>query len=252
MSDARPISTLADLTDRSVTGGTILADDFNSFINDCETRIAQLNDAIADLENHHSGTAASTDNAVQGKLQYRTDSYRLLLDPDGAGCDQPTSRVLDSGVTLTGFTARAGNVAGVFDTLTLPANLLRADGKVIRITCWGTKTGVNAAAVLEVRFAGVALTTVQIQSSALRWIIHILYIRTASNTQDWFVEAHNSVDAAAGWHGASVQADGSTRLDFGTDAETDTATISHDLQNDGTGNAGDTMTQEGRIVEILN
>ena len=252
MSDTRPISTLADLTDRTVSGGTIQATDFNSFINDCETRIAQLNDAIADLENHHSGTAAPTDNAVQGKLWYETDTYRLHLDPDGSGADQPLSRVLDGGVTLTGFTSRAGNVAGVFDTLTLPANILRADGKVLRFTCWGTKSAANAAAVLEVQFAGATLTTVQIQASALRWIIHILYIRTGSNTQDWFVEAHNTVDDDGGFNGGGVQALGSTRLDFGTDAETDTAAITHSIRNDGTGNASDTLVQEGRIVEILN
>ena len=185
MSDARPISTLADLTDRTVTGGTILATDFNSFINDVETRIAQLNDAIADLETHHAGAAAPTDNAVQGKLWYETDTKRLHLDPDGSGADQPLSVVLDSGVTLTGFTSRAGNVAGTFDSFNIPANTLYANGKIIRITCWGTKSGTNASAVIQFRMAATALASFTIAASATAWKVEVLYIRTAASTQDW-------------------------------------------------------------------
>ena len=253
MSDNRPISSLYDLADRTYTDGEpIFASVEEEKRNDLEQRIANLNDALADLETRWAAVVSARDNRVQGKTTYRTDTYRLELDPDGLATDQAISKIEAGGVTLTGFTSRAGNVAGVFDTLTLPANILRADGKVLRFTCWGTKSAANAAAVLEVQFAGATLTTVQIQASALRWIIHILYIRTGSNTQDWFVEAHNTVDDDGGFNGGGVQALGSTRLDFGTDAETDTAAITHSIRNDGTGNASDTLVQEGRIVEILN
>ena len=251
MSDNVPISTLADLTDRTVSGGTITASDFNSFINDVEARIANLNDALADLENHHAGTAAPTDNAVQGKLWYETDTYRLHLDPDGSGADQPLSRVESGGVGISAV-SRAGNAAGTLITFTIPANTLRADGKIIKFTCWGTKSAANGAAVIEVRLASAAVSTFQIQSAALRWMVEFYLIRTGSNTQDWFYKAINTDDVAAGFHGASAQSAGSVRLDFGTGTLTDTATIAFDLRNDGTGNASDNIVQEEMIVEILN
>src|SRR3990167_10487458 len=138
MSDNVPVSALRDLVDRSYTDGDpIFASVEEAKRNDIELRIAQLNDALADLETRYAAAAAARDNRVQGKIQYRTDTYRLSLDPDGLGMDQAIAYYH---VALTsGGTGIPGNSLAVIETVTISANALRTNGKTLRVHFFGQK-----------------------------------------------------------------------------------------------------------------
>src|SRR3990167_3850836 len=246
MSDNVPVSALRDLVDRSYTDGDpIFASVEEAKRNDIELRIAQLNDALADLETRYAAAAAARDNRVQGKLQYRTDTYRLSLDPDGLGMDQALSRVESGGVDITAVSI-ARNVAGTLITFTIPANALRANEKVLKFTCYGTQSLADGFAVLEIRLASATISTIYIQSNARRWIVTLLISRTSCSAQDWFIETRigAAFPVGGGVKGESAQAQGSMRLDFGTGTLIDTAAIAFDVRNDGTGDTANTITQE--------
>ena len=193
MSDSIPISTLADLTNRPITGGSIVSSsDHEAWRNDLESRVANLNDCVADMASQRAGTSAPTDNTTEGQIWADTTNDPVLWkgDPDGSGADVDfviathtqtltnktlTSPTLNSptlvtvikdatfntggtethklmGVIDINTTAVARSTAGVCMTYTLPANTLDANGKAIRITITGTKTTTTATWGAEFRF----------------------------------------------------------------------------------------------------
>ena len=100
MSDDVPISTLSDLTSRTITtGAKIDVSDHNAWRLDNESRVADLNDVAADLESNHAKSSAPTDNAVRGKLWADiANAGRVVLkvDPDGSGADDEVATRLEA------------------------------------------------------------------------------------------------------------------------------------------------------------
>lgn len=256
------ISALSDLTNRTISAATtVSSSDHESWRNDVESRVANLNDVVADLENNHSGTSAPTDNAVEGKLFANTTNNpaELFFDPDGSGADirvvmethtqTLTNKTFGTGGTATHKpmgsinadpTAVSRSTTGVLITYTLPADTLDANNKLLRITLWGTKTGTTATADVQFRFGTTptARVTHTIAQSAAGWRIEVIAIRVSSSAVDM----------------PGTRIEGTTITPFsivltsGIDLTAD-QTIDINLSSI---NASDSVSQDGMLVELLN
>ena len=148
---------------------------------------------------------------------------------------------IHTGVIKTDVTAvaKAGGT-GVLITNNLPANTLDVDLKAIRVTCWGTQAGGNAASQIQSRFGASALATHILSANATDWFIQFHIVRTGAATQDWNSYMILNRDDS-----------GSTSLaDTGTETQTLSGALAIDL-NVSTINGSDTITQEGQIIELL-
>ena len=248
MSDTQPISSLTDLDiDDKTLGDVFPVAKYNTAMRTFEDKENQIINALSDRESNWAGPAAPTDNTIQGKLWMDTSTDRLKLDPDGSGADQPLARVLTVDLTAV---SQTGDTAGDLITYTIPANILKSNGKILRITAWGTKTNASADGSILFRMGGTTLATFVIAQGADGWWLGATYIRTGLNAQYWCAECWGM--DTSGMHGAAPGATSHLGVEFGTDAETDTSAIIFALRNDGTGNSNDTITQEGLLVELIN
>lgn len=255
------ISALADVTGHnSFTKGVLTSSDLNNAFGDIQDAIADLNDVAADLEDHHAGSSAPSDNAVRGKLWAdTTNSGRVVLklDPDGSGADDEVLTRLEayrislatggtgthkvSGRLTTDSTSNsAAGSTGVLTSYTLPADTLDADAKLIYVVAWGTKSGANATASLQVRFNAAAQHTHTVAANATDWFIERWIVRTGASTQDFAsVCSLNRDDTGA-----------TDLVGTGTDAEDLTTNLAIDI-NVSSINASDTITQEVLAVIIF-
>ena len=149
-------------------------------------------------------------------------------------------------------TSTKAGATGVLKTFTIPANLLGVNGKALRVTAWGTKSGANATATLQTRTGTTPtsrFSTIISISTTREWRIEIYIVRTsatAANISFRFNETHTLIQdlaanenygllqnqtASSGTNWAAAQI-----IDFNVSAI----------------NGGDTVTQEGLIVELLN
>mgnify|MGYP001559096837 CR=1 FL=1 len=207
-----------------------------------QTKIADLNDAIQDVNSCHSATSAPTN--VQGQLFYNSGTNQLLLDPDAAGADQSIPRVLTVDITPVGAT----NAVGTLISYTVPADTLKTNGQMLRITAWGTMTTATTAAVIQFRTAAAAMGSFTLPTLADAWSVSVLYVRTGSATEDVIMECHAA--DVAGWAGASAATAGHAEVEFALASNAVSGTIAIDLRVS-TITTASAIVQEGLIVELL-
>jgi len=253
-------STLTDLTDRPITGGTILSADHEAWRNDCETRIINLNDAVQALASNQSGSAAPSAN-LRGQLFANTATagiVNLFIDPDGNGADDRiptgltgytvdystagTATFRQGGIISVNTTQVSTATTGVLMTYTLPGGTLARDGQFVEVDAWGTGATAASAFSLQPRFGTTAITTHTTVSTGITdWHMHFVIIRTGAATQD-----------AGSYLILNTDADGSTTL---CDFASPTKTLSGDLAIDinlSANAGGRTVTQEIMIVKFGN
>ena len=237
-------STLTDYSARTwVTDKAAFASQFNTEFKSLQSRVSRLNQAVKDVNSRHAGTSEPTSKQI-GQLYYNTSEDRLYFDQDGLGADQTLPRVIYKSVTPVSGTVLSDPLI----TLSLPVNTLIANGKIVRITAWGTKSGTTGSNVIELT-PGVAGELLVVKENADAWIYKILLIRTGSGAQD-FITVGGSSDSG-GWNGGSASTEGSFGVSAGTATLTDSSAITLWL-NLGALTGTDTITQEGVIVELLN
>lgn len=204
-----------------------------------------------------SGTLYGTASGSITSAQLATS----LSDETGTGAavfgTSPTlativsSSTVNSGTSGTGATligVLSNNVTAVATvgsgnnglmTFTLPANTLSANGKAIRITCWGTKASTANAKSIFFEFPNsTTLMTQTLATSATgTWAFEVIITRTASNAQLYVVR--NIFDNAV-----------VTATTSGTAAQTDSATITFRLT--ATTGAANDVIQKQMLIEMLN
>ncbi len=158
-----------------------------------------------------------------------------------------------SGVIHADFaTYTKAGATGVLNTYELPLDTLDIDGKFLRVTAWGTKTGAGAAATIQIR-TGTTPTgrdTMTLHSATNRhWTVEAYIIRISSTHCDLSWSAHETTQTSV---------DLSSNINYGqrryfaltTDTNWGVAqTIDFFVASI---NGGDSVTQEGLIIELLN
>ncbi len=149
-------------------------------------------------------------------------------------------------------TSTKAGATGVLKTFTVPANLLGVNGKALKVTAWGTKTGGNSNVLFQARTG--TTPTSRFQGSVYsitgrRWYIKMYIVRISSTAADVFLsfkETPSSVaDLSNNANFAMIE-----HLVITTDTNWAAAqTIDFNVS---TIDGGDTLTQEGLIVELLN
>ena len=125
------------------------------------------------------------------------------------------------------------------NTLTLPANLLSANKRGVRLKAWGTVAGNANAKTIRLKFGSVTLVTNDVTATpnGVKWVLRAEVYRTAANAQKYSAEA---------LVGAADQSPTT-----GTAAETDTATIVAKVTGqNGVASAGD-ITGQGLAAEAI-
>ncbi len=122
-------------------------------------------------------------------------------------------------------------------TYSLPADSLSADGKLVRITAWGTVTSASSKTV-RLKFGATVIREIATSSGGLDWRIDGVVIRTGATTQD--AMATGSLDTIA------------PDTTLSTPAETlSGAVVIKVTGQNGTATAND-IVAEGMLVEFLN
>ncbi len=169
-----------------------------------------------------------------------TNTY-LQVDENGEVTVNAAAALYPVAKTLNVNVAAVGNVgAGTDDLITfaVPANILSANGKTIRIKAWGS-TANNAAAKTLTFVVGsqTVVSTLLTASIAGMWEIEVLIVRTGSNTQDIVARC---------LQGATLIFD--QELTAGT--QTDSAQITVKCTGNATSN--NDIVQEGMVTEVIN
>ena len=256
--DVDDLTGITSSTAGILAGQANSASDVKTWMDEAAADLANINTAIQAIATMQSGSTAPSTNR-RGEIFMDTDDNRWLGDPDGSGHDdefltrlQAKNIDIATGGTAThklmgainvNTTASARTTAGDFaQTYTLPANTLDANGKLIRVTWWGTRSGAVGTFSLQPKLGttNVGTAIASTINSLTDWMVQCLIIRTGVGTQDIFFHAVFNSDAT-----------GSTTLaDFdGTQTEDETATLAITL--DLTAISAGTVTQEGFLIELL-
>ena len=196
--------------------------------------IKAILDYLVENERHFVSGSAPTD--IANGMIWLDNTNQIFKGRVNSRWESMHTGVINTDVTAV---AKAG-ATGVLITNNLPASTLDVNLKAVRITCWGTQSGGNAASQIQSRFGTTALATHILSANATDWFIQYHIVRTAAATQDWNSYMILNRDDS-----------GSTSLaDTGTAAKTLSGALALDL-NVSTINGGDTVTQEGQIIEIL-
>mgnify|MGYP001615881583 CR=1 FL=1 len=142
-------------------------------------------------------------------------------------------------------TTVVGNIGAGTDDLmsyTLPADSLSADGKAIRIKCWGLTANNANAKSLAFNFGATSSSTTLTPSIAGFWFIDVTFIRTSANNQSYSIHFSEFLSGALGTPKASGG--------VGTLALTDTGSIV--LKVTAIGVSDNDIVQKQMIVEYLN
>ncbi len=221
---------------------------------------------VHDTSNGNVGAAIvheRTGSASQGKLHFATKSsttpsadipIRMTIDENGLvgiGVVSPTSILSLQMGTGTGAaeasgkanvnTTAVGTDANTLEkdllTYSLPANSLSADGKLVKITVWGTVTSASSKTI-RLKFGATVIRDIATSSGGLDWRIDGTVIRTGAATQDAMATA--SLDTVA------------PDTTISTPAETLSGAVVIKLTGqNGTATAND-IVAEGMLVEYLN
>lgn len=250
-------ATLSDLTNRTVSGGTISSTDHEAWRNDVESRVQDLNDAAQAIATSQSGSSEPS-NVIQGQLFFDTDDTAWFGAPDTNNHDD---QLLTELTAYLGDLATAGTATfrlggainvdtaqvskagatGVLESYTLPAGTLARDGQYVRIIIWGTKSGGNADSTIQVRFNTGAQHSFTLAAAVTDWFIEWYIVRTGATAQKFVA-------------GIILNRDDTGDTDLvgtGTDAETLANGLAIDA-NLSAINASDTVVKEGMIIEFGN
>ena len=143
-------------------------------------------------------------------------------------------------------TTAVGNVDTGEDDLmsyAVPANTLSANGRVVKITAWGTSANNANAKTLKLKVASTNILTFSMSVSvAGRWDVEAYVIRTGVDAQDYKVHLDEQDSAFTSPSGMDIE--------VGSLTEDDGAAIT--IKMTGEGVATNDIVQEGMIVEVLN
>lgn len=139
--------------------------------------------------------------------------------------------------------ANVGTGETDLSTYTLPAGTLSADGKVIRVTAWGTYAATANNKTVRLYFGGtnIAPGTGAVATSNGRWYVDGRVIRTGASAQEAFTR--NSATAGTN--------ESFNRLDIAQPAENTANTIVIRVTGQ-SGTASNDILLKGFIIEILN
>jgi len=263
LSNTQPLGNLStyvarDWIDKESLTRTKLQFEFDQI----DALIDQIKNSMTDMENHRAGGSAPTSNKIRGQLwadTSNTDRVVLKLDPDESGADDEfatrieakqisyasggsaTHKVMGA-INVDVTTVTVGPSSGTLITYTLPADSLDTNGKLVRISCWGTANNSSSSAQFSIRFnTGTQHTFTIDTSTSTDWHIKWFIVRTAATTQDWHAHFNQNRDDT-----------GITDLvNSGTDAETLANALAIDVFSQAM-SGGDTVTMDGMIVELLN
>lgn len=143
------------------------------------------------------------------------------------------------------FAQTARTTTGVLKSFTIPAGLLNAVNRGLKITAWGQYTGANAAWTIQVRTGTTPTTRDQLAglTTTVFWSFTFYLFKISDTTAQFFIR------------GVGNRSNGDIDKNVGDTVEITTDTDWTAAQivdiNVSTINASDTITQEGLIVEIL-
>lgn len=208
------VDNLRDLVSRTIVSGALVdAGDHESWRNDTESRVAQLNDALQALASSNAGSGAPA-KVRAGGYYFNTTDEQWVGAPDANDYDDQWLSELQA---YLGDLANAGTdtfrVGGALDvdtddvvqteppavlhSYTVPANTLDSNHVFLATIGWGPTTNDSAKTVLT-RYGGETLGTHVFEEATARdWIIRLIIVRTASGAQKFCSINHWSNDAAS-------------------------------------------------------
>lgn len=178
-----------------------------------------------------------------------------VINTDGpiavkAGASATTSKL--HGV-LTVNTTGVGNVGASapddLQTYTLPANCLSANGKGIRVRCWGTYANNGNTKVFSFVFGGATIKTKNCRANNTGvWSVEATIVRTGVGTQDCFATLTDHMGNAL----AVLDAGGIYQQSVFSNLTQDETTALVVKCQSTTTTANNDIVQEGMIVEFIN
>lgn len=150
-------------------------------------------------------------------------------------------------------TSTKAGATGVLKSFTIPANLLGVNGKALKVTAWGTKSGTGGVATVRIRIGS---TPTQILAMTLNntsgrgWFAELYIVRLSTSTLNVFMNAREQTQGTAFDMSAQQSYGVVDHQAVSSDIDlTSAQTIDFDVSAiDG----ADTVTQEGLIIELLN
>lgn len=250
----------ADLAGKAASSHTHVESDVTGLVSDLAAKQAADSDldAVAGLSS--TGLVARTATGAAAARTIGAGSSKVTVTNGNGVSGNPTvdlGTVTASDVGLGSvvnvvqervlFVASSGGNVGTGETdlatYTLPAGTFSADGKVLRITAWGTYAATANNKTVRVYFGGTNLApgsgTVTINNG--RWYADCRVIRTGASAQEGF--SRNS-------HTAGTNESGN-RLDMTTPAENTANAITIRVTGQSNTASSDVLLR-GFIVEILN
>ena len=99
-----------------------------------------------------------------------------------------------SGVLFTDITARSNSGTGDTDlsTTTMPANVLSADGKTIRVTAWGQNAAAATTKTIRLWFGGTEIFRFVMSPDGRMWRLQGYIMRTGASTETSTVTYHGN------------------------------------------------------------
>lgn len=153
------------------------------------------------------------------------------------------------GLINSQFTQISTSIAANLMQFTLSADTLDVDGKAIRIIGWGTKSGANSVGGMQINFGGSSISVNNIAQNGVSWRVILIIMRSAVGQQRCMIEWQSGL--LAGWSGASGLVSGNIDVDSVTSTGDETTNLLVDVEVFSM-NAGDTITMDGMLTEILN
>lgn len=239
----------ANLTTLAATSGTNTGDQtitltgdvtgtgtgsFAATIGNGKVTLAKIANASASSKLLGAGSAGSGSAYTEITLGTNLTMSGTTLNASGGSGSAPY-------VDTTAVSNTGGSATNLI-TYNLPANTLSSNGKVLRITVWGTVVNNANTKTVTLNFGSTVLkTNTVLTSSTNTWKIQAYVIRTGSNAQ-----IYSSTFDQTGGAGASGVA---LTEDSGTSAQTDSSTIT--IKCTGNSTTTNDITQKALIVEVL-
>ncbi len=150
-------------------------------------------------------------------------------------------------------TSTKAGATGVLKSFTIPANLLGVNGKALRVTAWGTKSGTGGVATVRIRIGSTPTQILAMtldNTSGRGWFAELYIVRLSTSTLNVFMNAREQTQGTAFDMSAQQSYGVVDHQAVSSDIDlTSAQTIDFDVSAiDG----ADTVTQEGLIIELLN
>ena len=237
--DAVTIATTKNLLLNAATAPTSLAGG-----------VAMLNGtaASAALANGISMWAEDDAGASESHLVVRNEGLAKAHLLSGMSGDEDVN--IGGMVNVNTTTETQAGVNGVLMTYTMPAGLLGADGKGIRITAWGRKTGAGSISTVQFRYGDTPTVRTSFRmdgATTQSWRLDILVIRVSNTVAEIIV---------SGGSGTEGDLTADRILYDAIDLITASSGVTHSSAqtvdfNVSFINGADTVTQDGMVIEVF-